>query len=217
MSVWIWIFKSWHWNCENSCIVTKLTVISVSSLVTVSILVRPQCEYSEALGKCHQGGMLVCLNWAAGWERARPGLHSAAGCVGPGMCGDSGEPALSATSTSCRAQRSHILWTSCRSHSASHPHPHCTRGKDFQKIHNNNDSIDGGVLYLWIIFFKYLKYAKILTQQSRQRSLSESDCLWLGRSRPSSPSAALLPPSVSYHQHTSSSPPHVFHRLGCTG
>lgn len=86
-----------------------------------------RCKDSEALGKCHRGGMLVYLSRAAGWERARPGLHSAAGCVGSGMCGGSGGPTPSEMSRGCRAQQSHTLWTSCRSRSASHPHPHCNR------------------------------------------------------------------------------------------
>lgn len=79
--------------------------------------------------KRHQGGVLVFLSWAAGWERARPGLHSAAGCVGSGMCGDSGGPGLWARSTGCRARQSRTPWTSCRSCSASHPHSHCYGGK----------------------------------------------------------------------------------------
>lgn len=71
--------------------------------------------------------MLVCLSWAAGWEQARPGLHSAAGCAGSGMCDDSEGPALSGKSRGCRAQQSRTRSTSCRSHSASHPHPRCVK------------------------------------------------------------------------------------------
>lgn len=56
----------------------------------------------------------------------------------------------------------------------------------------------------------------LLTQQSRQKSLFEFGYLWLRRSHPSFPSAAPLPPSVSYCQHTSSPPPHECCLPGCT-
>lgn len=91
----------------------------------MSVLVHARCKDGEALEKCHQVGMLVCLSRAAGWERARPGLHSTAGCVGSGMCGCSGVPTLLKTSRGCRAQQSRNPWTSCRSRSASRLHPRC--------------------------------------------------------------------------------------------
>lgn len=154
--------------------------------------------------KRHQGGVLVFLSWAAGWERARPGLHSAAGCVGSGMCGDSGGPGLSARSTGCRARQSRTLWTSCRSCSASHPHSHCYNTKvTFSCAVSKDDS--------------NLQIITWLTQLSRQRSPSESGCPWSRRSRPFVLSAAPPPPSVSYSRRTSSSPPGGYRLQGCTG
>lgn len=57
----------------------------------------------------------------------------------------------------------------------------------------------------------------VLTQQSKQRSLAVSGCLWWGRSRPSVPSAAPPPPSASCRQRTSYSPPGGRRLPECTG
>lgn len=149
------------------------------------------------------GGVLVCLSWTAGWERARPGLHSAAGCAGSTTCGGSGGRAPWATSTSCRARRSRILWTSCRSRSASRPRPPCGKTNVTFSL-TCLDETEQVVV-------------KALTQQSRRRSLSEFDCLWLGMSRPSFLSAAPPPLCVSYHQHTRSSPLGGYRLLACMG
>lgn len=114
-------------------IIAVLGLFGFGCLYLSTKTVLPQSSVRrEALGK-RQGAVLVYLSWATGWERARLRLHSAAGCVGQGMCVDNGEPALSGMSTGCRVQQSHILWTSCWSHNASHLHPHCTSGKHFQE------------------------------------------------------------------------------------